>query len=330
KLKTSKENNTSFTNKNHTIYAHATNDLLHVEKEMPVALYNFGRKEQLATISTFIQTANIISMPNKITNLIPSSSLHPDFSTTCENKTQTLADRSLVFPPEPVGVPFRVSKLPSSLNMLLTRTDQRARLFKQNIRMYNSALSFTSLGANIDHSITGTSGVYSFRIHSEMYHSIGSLFSDNDNRPEITQLYIYDTEHELRNRMNIMPGLDPVILGELQQMLHDLNPYCNIFKQAGHMLLANPLLNLRIAITDNRKEDPRRYNTPTALEVAVIMIGDGQNSEPMQCDIILQLCEGPLKRISELHHAYQPLHYVLMFPRESVDAEFFSFDNADQ
>ncbi|CAG8689934.1 17458_t:CDS:1, partial [Cetraspora pellucida] len=81
------------------------------------------------------------------------------------------------------------------------------------------------------------------------------------------------------------------------------------------------------------------------------MIGDGQNSKPMQHDIILQLHEGPLKRISELHRAYQPLHYVLMFPRgedgwypyiptvqtsfststqESVDAEFFSFDDADQ
>ncbi|CAG8689944.1 17459_t:CDS:1 [Cetraspora pellucida] len=262
-------------------------------------------------------------MPNEITNLIPSSSLHPDFSITCEDETQTFADRSLVFPPEPVRVPFRVSvrvskaqiypwtsvgldrhtlgsmkhrcrkcrallwiderllnsstrspvfttcyaggkillpplqELPSPLNTLLTRTDQRARLFKQNIKMYNSALSFTSLGANIDHSITGTSGVYSFRIHGKMYHSIGSLFPDDDNRPEFAQLYIYDTEHELRNRMNIMPGLDPVILGELQQMLHDLNPYCNIFKQAGHMLLANPSLNLRMAITDNRKKDPR-------------------------------------------------------------------------
>ncbi|CAG8474089.1 2641_t:CDS:1, partial [Cetraspora pellucida] len=92
KLTTSEENNISFTNKNYTIYAHATNDLLYVERETPIALYNFGRKEQLATISNFIQTANIISMPNKITNLIPSSSLYYNFSTTCEDETQTLAD----------------------------------------------------------------------------------------------------------------------------------------------------------------------------------------------------------------------------------------------
>ncbi|CAB4488149.1 unnamed protein product [Rhizophagus irregularis] len=112
-----------------------------------------------------------------------------------------------------------------------------------------------------------------------------------------------------------MPGLDPMILGELQQMLHDINPYVNQFRQAGNLLKHNPSLDLKLVITNNRTKDPRRYNTPNASEVAAIMIGNGQEIEHQNRDIVLQPHEGNIKRISELHCAYTPLHYVLMFPR---------------
>ena len=95
------------------------------------------------------------------------------------------------------------------------------------------------MGAKVDHSITGTSGIYSFRVHGEMYHSIGTILPDNEARPQFAQIYVYDTEHELQNRMNVMPNLDPVILEELQQMLHDVNPYCEMFKQAGDIVRLN-------------------------------------------------------------------------------------------
>ncbi|PKK68658.1 hypothetical protein RhiirC2_781959 [Rhizophagus irregularis] len=112
-----------------------------------------------------------------------------------------------------------------------------------------------------------------------------------------------------------MPGLDPMILGELQQILHDINPYVNQFRQAGNLLKHNPSLDLKLVITNNRTKDPRRYNTPNASEVAAIMIGNGQEIEHQNRDIVLQPHEGNIKRISELHCAYTPLHYVLMFPK---------------
>jgi hypothetical protein len=45
------------------------------------------------------------------------------------------------------------------------------------------------------------------------------------------------------------------------------------------------------------------------------MVGDGQEIERTERDIVLHLREGGLKRIPEIHRAYAPLHYVLMFPR---------------
>ncbi|CAG8565424.1 19136_t:CDS:2 [Cetraspora pellucida] len=129
--------------------------------------------------------------------------------------------------------------------------------------------------AKIDQSITGTSSPYSFHIHSKMYHRIGTLLPDYNIRPQFAQIYIYDTEHELQNRLNIMPRLDPLILINLHQLLHNINLY----------------------------------------KVTIIIVRNGQEIEPMNYDIILQLHNGGLQRISELHRAYELLHYVLMFPR---------------
>ena len=233
---------------------------------------------------------------------INKSAKFPEFSICC-------AKGKVILPP--------LQKLPSPLDILLTGNDSRSRLFKQNIRRYNSALSFTSIGVNVDQEVTGTSGVYTFRIHGEMYHRIGTLLPNSETPPQFAQIYIYDTDHELQNRSSATPNfnLDSTILAELQQMLHDINPYVNIFRQAGNLLRHNPSLDLKLVITNNRTKDSRRYNTPTASEVAAIMIGDGQETENQNRDIILQPHEGGIQRISEIHRAYTPLHYVLMFPR---------------
>ena len=224
----------------------------------------------------------------------------PVFSTCC-------AKGRVILPP--------LQELLPPLDILLTGNDSCSRSFREDIRMYNSALSFTSIGAKIDRQITGAGGVYTFRIHGEMYHRIGTLLPDSESQPQFAQIYIYDTDHEIQNRSNVIPSLDFTILAELQQMLHDINPYVNIFRQAGNMLKYNPLLDLKLVITNNRTKDTRRYNTPSASEVAVIMIGDGQETQHQNRDIVLQPHEGGLQRISEIHPSYTPLHYVLMFPR---------------
>ncbi|CAB5207785.1 unnamed protein product [Rhizophagus irregularis] len=130
------------------------------------------------------------------------------------NKSVKLLVFSICYAKGKVILPF-LQELPLPLNILLTETDPRSCTFRQNIRIYNSALSFTSIEAKIDQQITSTSGIYTFRIHGEMYHRIGSLLPNSETQPQFAQIYIYDTDHEIQNRLNIMPGLDPMILGEL-------------------------------------------------------------------------------------------------------------------
>ena len=67
-------------------------------------------------------------------------------------------------------------------------------------------------------------------------------------------------------------------------------------------------------------KDPRRYNAPTADEVAVVLPGDNAIRGDYR-DIILHLrpqyYDGNylrLQHINEGHPAYAPLYYVLLFP----------------
>ena len=61
--------------------------------------------------------------------------------------------------------------------------------------------------------------------------------------------------------------------------------------------------------------DRRRYNLPTADEVAVILPGmEGDSMQLSQRDIVLQNRAGGLQIINDLHPAYVPLYYVLLFP----------------
>ena len=60
--------------------------------------------------------------------------------------------------------------------------------------------------------------------------------------------------------------------------------------------------------------DSRRYNAPTAQEIAVILPNDGYGEEVASRDIVLYARKGGLQHITETHRAYDTLHYVLLFP----------------
>jgi len=109
---------------------------------------------------------------------------HPQFSLCCENGKVLLPN---------------LLATPQELEVLLTSKESSAVKFRDQIRMYNSVLAFTSLGAKVDESVTGGLGPYSFRIQGELYHKIGSLCPAERQRPQFAQLYIHDTKCEHQN-----------------------------------------------------------------------------------------------------------------------------------
>ncbi|TFK83719.1 hypothetical protein K466DRAFT_455289, partial [Polyporus arcularius HHB13444] len=213
---------------------------------------------------------------------------------------------------------------PQPLRDLMNGAHPRSRHFMENIRRYNMALAFASTGVHTREQIT--TGPYSFVLHGEINHRIGSLVpSANLNgvvpAASYAQLYIYDPQAatDVRRGNNILSGLDSNIMAELHDLMTRVNPLVQVYKMTYEWFMAQPaeqcnMLHARIVLQPT--EDPRRYNLPTAQEIAAIIPGSGENENvDKHRQIILRLKGGPLQEISHLNPLYAPLHYVLLFPR---------------
>ena len=193
--------------------------------------------------------------------------------------------------------------------------------FRQNIRLYNSMFAFTSMGRNVDYEINKqASGPYVFRLNGQNYHQIGTLLPKDDvTKPKFSQLYIHDTENEVRNRINASASMesktqpDENIVKGLLEMLDEHNVLVKSFRMARDRFQNRRIKDVRLRLINKRSKDGRQYNLPSASEVAALIIGeqDGENNE---FDIIVETKDKMSQRISELHPSYMAMQYPLLFP----------------
>lgn len=107
--------------------------------------------------------------------------------------------------------------------------------FRQNIVQYNASLAFTSMGVDIDHSVSGR-GPPVFRIHGELTHLAGSLLPEANKPPIYAQLYIYDQQHAFASRVVHNENLFLNTLLKLQRMLSTENSYSQLYQHAHEVL----------------------------------------------------------------------------------------------
>jgi len=62
--------------------------------------------------------------------------------------------------------------------------------------------SFTSMGGKVDKTVQKGRGLFCFKIQGQNFHRIGSLVPTDGDKPKFSQLYIYDSENEVQNRLN--------------------------------------------------------------------------------------------------------------------------------
>jgi hypothetical protein len=91
--------------------------------------------------------------------------------------------------------------LPQALSDLYYKNDIKSKFFMENIRSFNSMFSFTSMGAKIDKEMNKGNAPPVFVMNGENYHQIGSLLPQPGKDPKFAQLYVYDTDNEIANRM---------------------------------------------------------------------------------------------------------------------------------
>jgi hypothetical protein len=77
-----------------------------------------------------------------------------------------------------------------------TNTLLAAEEFRKNIRVYNNAFAFCSMGAKFDASVWRTAGHRIVRLYGALYHSIGSLLPEDESKPQFSQIYIMNSSQQ--------------------------------------------------------------------------------------------------------------------------------------
>ncbi|EEY61181.1 helitron helicase-like protein [Phytophthora infestans T30-4] len=204
--------------------------------------------------------------------------------------------------------------------------------FRRQIRAYNQAFAFTSIGASCsnrsfqnvhqDESVAGTHGVYTYRIQGAMGHYLGSLLPHIDRRtgarvaPKFAQIYIVDPDMQRRaeRRLGIFADLDRVALLDIEKMMAEHNPLAQRFLHFGQQVRQHNTetpVDLVFRLHDNSSR-PRTHNRPTVSEVAATLIEDGNLAQPR--DLLLFTRDQRLLRLYETHADYDPLQYPLLLP----------------
>ncbi|CAN0898456.1 ATP-dependent DNA helicase PIF1 [Linum grandiflorum] len=207
---------------------------------------------------------------------------------------------------------------PPLLDQLLAfRGDVVSKHFRDKIRTYNAAFSWTSFGAKLDPRLMHSRGPYSSVLCGENYHYMGSLLPPEGQRPRYNQLYVHYPTSEVSDRLsNIASGprtLNAGLITELQAMLDHYNVLTQSFRRVRDALQEPSNQNLRLRITGARVERDRMYELPTGTELAGLIPGDFAPDRDDR-DIIVNNRSTGLCRITSLNPLFDSLHFPLLFP----------------
>ena len=212
------------------------------------------------------------------------------------------------------GVKLPAIQCPDKLLNLL----ENNKSFVSNLRRYNNGLALASNGLK---EILPDGYHPNVKIQGQVYHKIHPLTPELGEEKTFAQIYIHDPdfneEDELNRRMEVSSSgsktMKKDIMKELQEMLHQVNPYVKDLKHVMD-LPDNQVQNLKFVLKTNSKPTPKhvkgRYNLPTCNEVAVIQLNDEIGSG----DVVIYRKDGIKQHISNMNRSYDPLHYVLLFP----------------
>ena len=218
--------------------------------------------------------------------------------------------------------------LPAEIRKYYDPNHPKSRMFLRDIRRYNNAHSFASLG--LDNPVVKNPDNNAFmpvyKIHGKMYHRLSALEPNPDARPAFAQAFFFDSENEIQNRMQAHQQsntLDEEIIIDITTELHRVNPFIKVLKDAIQFIQDHGYeQEAKIVLCDDRKKIPqgaheRTFNCPTADELAIIVLGDLDQATKRQDVVISYRHTGHFERLNSAHRCYDPLLYVVLFPHGS-------------
>ncbi|PWA46253.1 helitron helicase-like domain-containing protein [Artemisia annua] len=189
------------------------------------------------------------------------------------------------------------------------------RHFMDNIRAYNQMFAMTSFGATIDSSINTGRGPYVFRVSGQIYHWIGGFCPENDDTPRFLQMYIYDTDHEVQNRLSHFDVHERQTLREdvvqgLIGFLDANNALVRLFRTARDKLRDADIPAFQIRLFG--VAGVNQYELPTADTIGAIVYEGGPESAT-DYDVVIERHSREPESVNKLHPQYMALQFPLLF-----------------
>ena len=188
------------------------------------------------------------------------------------------------------------------------------RHFLENIRAYNQMFAMTSLGAQVDNSINNGRGPYVFKISGQIYHSIGAMCPEMGARPRFLQLYIYETETEVANRLEKFQrtghSLRPDIVRDLIAFLDEHNKLVQLFRTARDKMSEGDIPEFKIQLFG--VIGSREHELPSGDSIGAIVFQE-QPDVVTDFDVIIEQRNQQPKRVNKLHASYMSLQFPLIF-----------------
>ena len=215
-----------------------------------------------------------------------------------------------------------LQEMPPVLKSLLKNDDSESKEFRTNIRDYNNALSFSSRGFSGKPFEFTSRGPQVFKVSGQMYHCMGNVLPNDGDSPQFSQMYVYDEQHELDNRMKNVKGLRRDTLEKLQHMMHEENPWVKVYKSAADVMKENETVDVQMLLKARSNENSKKvFKFPSVQDVGIIIPNRADNDLKNPRDVLLYKNQmsnpkgNVTERISSLHRAYDPTAYPILFPK---------------
>nr|GEW83580.1 helitron helicase-like domain-containing protein [Tanacetum cinerariifolium] len=132
--------------------------------------------------------------------------------------------------------------------------------------------------------------------------------------PRFLQLYVYDTEHEVDNRMSHFGGdnsdLHRDIVKGLIELLDNHNDLMQLFRTAHEKLLDAEVLPFKVRLFS--VVGAREYELPTGDMLGAIVYEGGLDID-MEFDIVIEQRIGQPQCVNKLYPSYMALQFLLLF-----------------
>lgn len=217
--------------------------------------------------------------------------------------------------------------------------------FRENIRQYNSSLSFASMGGKVV-DVAGR-GPYVFKVHGQVnvftflyvssffkvnfkvYHNTCHAQPATGQTRQYAQLYVIDSSEATEDRAqhpankncsrDLLDKLDRFFraknrLAQTYKMMRDVEAQANADLRP--TIDAAPVVNL--VFRRDRHSDERRYNAPTANEIAVVFVNE-DGEPPFERDFRVypkNPCNSQMQliQLNILSPNIEPMTYPLLHP----------------